>query len=175
MKQSPPSGPAELLEHLCVPADALAKLEIYAALLARWQKKINLVGPSTIDDVWRRHFLDSAQLLAHLPETATRPADIGSGAGFPGLVLAILDATPDRQIHLIESDARKAAVRGEVNRETGAGAIIVNERAEALTDLGADLVTARAVAPLTRLLPWVDAVSAAGATALLMKGKQWRD
>jgi len=156
--------------------DQMAAFDIYADLLSRWQAKINLVGPATLSDIWTRHFFDSAQLSTHLPEQARVLADIGSGAGFPGLVLAVLTAggTAPR-IHLIESDARKAAFLREASRETGAGAEVLNDRAENIENLEADVVTARACAPLTRLLPWTSGLLKESGTALFLKGGKARD
>jgi len=96
-----------------VSRETLARLEIYAGLLVRWSARINLVGANTIDDLWRRHFLDSAQLTAHVPEGTQSLIDLGSGAGFPGLVLAI-SGVPE--VELIEADARKCAFLREAAR-----------------------------------------------------------
>src|SRR5580698_5302219 len=93
------------------------QLEALALTLARWQKAINLVGKGTLEDVWARHILDSAQLLPLIPSSAQSLADLGSGGGFPGLVLAAL--RPDLQVTLIESDARKSAFLGEAARRMG--------------------------------------------------------
>lgn len=137
------------------------KLQAYLELLRRWQAKINLISNSTLDSAWERHFEDSLQILPFLPpaEAGKRPVlfDLGSGAGFPGLVLAI--ARPDLAVHLVESDAKKCAFLGTVSRETGAGAVIHNRRIEDMApDPAPDIVTARALAPLASLLdysrPW---------------------
>ena len=155
---------------------ALAALDAYADLLTRWQARINLVGPKTLETLWHRHFLDSAQLFMHLPEGARTLTDIGSGGGFPGLVLAIMTAHQGGPlVTLIESDARKAAFLREASRVCGAGATIINARAEAVEAPVADVVTARACAPLPRLLPWVFGRLRADGTALLLKGANWRD
>lgn len=127
----------------------LDKLQRYAELLVRWQKTINLVGPSTVPDLWRRHFLDSAQLLACLPPSTQRLVDLGSGAGFPGLVLAILGVA---QVHLIESDQRKCAFLREVARSVSVPVTIHAQRIEAVQPFEADVVTARALAPVSTLL-----------------------
>ena len=132
-----------------VSRETLDRLQIYADLLTRWQARVNLVGRRSLDDLWRRHFLDSAQLLPLIPANSRCLVDLGSGAGFPGLVLAILGATG---VHLIESDQKKCAFLREVSRQTTADARIVDRRIEAVTGLSADVVTARAVAPLARLL-----------------------
>lgn len=156
--------------------DLMRRFDIYADLLCRWQEKINLVGRATLADLWRRHFLDSAQIFAHIPKNTSSIVDIGSGAGFPGLVLAILASAYEGPIvGLVESDTRKSAFLREVNRETSANAKIYNRRVEDLPDLAADVVTARGCAPLERLLPWVVHAGRPGCMALLSKGQKWRD
>ena len=134
-------------ECMHVSRETCDRLAAHLDLLLRWQRRINLVGTATLGDPWRRHVLDSAQLAPLIPSGA-RIADIGSGAGFPGLVLALLGTGP---VTLIESDARKAAFLREAVRITGAPAAVANARAEAL-DLAADVATARACAPLHVLL-----------------------
>ena len=159
-----------------VTPDALAALDAYADLLIRWQVRINLVGSQTLETLWHRHFLDSAQLFAHLPPGTQTLTDIGSGGGFPGLVLAIMTAHQGGPaVTLIESDARKAAFLREASRVCGAGATIINARVEAAEVPMADVVTARACAPLPRLLPWVFGRLRADGIALLLKGANWRD
>ena len=156
--------------------DALNAFDAYADLLARWQARINLVGPQTLETLWHRHFLDSAQLFTHLPPDTQTLTDIGSGGGFPGLVLAIMTAHQGGPaVTLIESDARKAAFLREASRVCGAGATIINARVEAAEVPVADVVTARACAPLPRLLPWVFGRLRADGIALLLKGANWRD
>lgn len=154
------------------------ELSIYEELLRRWQPKINLVAPNTLAEAWLRHFADSAQVLAALPE-ALRWADIGSGAGFPGLVTALLlKGRPGAIVHLIESDQRKAAFLRAVSRETGAPASIHVDRIEkALPPLAGeiDAVSARALAPLDRLLAMVNQPLRKGGIAVFMKGAEWRD
>ena len=141
------------------------RLARHLDLLGRWRTRINLVGPATLADPWRRHVLDSAQLAPLVPAGA-RLADIGSGAGFPGLVLAIVRGGP---VDLIESDARKAAFLIEAARATGAEAAVHNARAESLA-LKADVVTARACAPLDRLLGLALPLLAPGGVCLFLKG-----
>lgn len=148
-----------------VSRETLDRLASHLDLLRRWQKRINLVGAATLRDPWRRHMLDSAQLAPLVPAGA-RLADLGSGAGFPGLVLAILRGGP---VHLIESDARKAAFLREAVRITGAPAEVHNARAEQL-DLKADIVAARACAPLDRLLGLALPLLAPGGLCLFLKG-----
>ncbi len=132
-----------------VSRETLACLECYARLLVEWQRAINLVAPSTLSDLWRRHMLDSAQLLPLLPG-ARSLLDMGSGAGFPGLVLAVMGM---EEVHLAESDARKCAFLGEVARRTAPGRVVVHRcRIEDLPPFAVDAVTARALAPLNVLL-----------------------
>jgi 16S rRNA (guanine527-N7)-methyltransferase len=132
-----------------VSRETLVRLQAYADLLVRWQASINLVGPSTLPDLWRRHFLDSAQLLNLAPANARVWLDLGSGAGFPGLVLAILGVP---EMHLIESDRRKSTFLGEVARATGTKVHIHRSRVESTSPIPADVITARALAPLASLL-----------------------
>jgi len=156
------------------PDAAVQKLRTYLATLERWQPKINLVGTKTLADPWRRHFLDSAQLLALVPPDARHLVDIGSGAGFPGLVLAVLAAggrRPELQVTVIESDQRKCIFLNEIKRLMNIPVTVHQGRAEAYAGRPADVATARACAPLTRLLPWVSAVSTVPARALLLKGE----
>jgi 16S rRNA (guanine527-N7)-methyltransferase len=151
---------------LPVSRETVDRLAAYADLLERWQARINLVGPGTMGDLWRRHMLDSAQLLPHL-----RPGpilDLGSGAGFPGLVLAVLGAGP---VHLVESDGRKCAFLREAARVTGTAVTIHPVRAETLTPFAVTTVTARALAPLSKLLELAAPFLESGARALFLKGR----
>ena len=148
----------------------------YADLLARWQARINLVGPTTLPETWTRHFLDSAQLAPLIRPTARTLTDLGSGAGFPGLVLAIL--RPDLTVRLVESDARKAAFLAEAARETLGPADakervrIIRDRAEAQAPDPQDVVTARALAPLPRLLDLAAPFVSDGTVCLFPKGAE---
>ena len=136
-----------------VSRETISALETYAALLVKWQKAINLVSKATLPDLWRRHFLDSAQLLPLLPTGDGAITDLGSGAGFPGMVLALLS---ERPTVLVESDQRKAAFLGEVARATGcAGRVQIDAaRIEAIKPWAAPVITARALADLGQLLDW---------------------
>lgn len=151
-----------------VSRETLDRLTAYAELLRKWQPKINLVGPATLPDLWQRHLLDSAQLYPLLPEGTRRLADIGSGAGFPGLVLAILGVT---EVHLIESDSRKCAFLREAARVTGTAVTVHNKRIETVTGLAADVVTARALAPLETLLGWAFPLLRPKGHCVLLKGQ----
>jgi len=133
------------------------RLEAYVALLTKWQARINLVAPATLPEMWRRHVLDSGQLLAHMMDRSGPVLDLGSGAGFPGLVLAIMGRD---DVVLVEADSRKAAFLREAARITGAKATVEACRIEALRPIRAGIVTARALASLSDLLhyarPYVD-------------------
>jgi 16S rRNA (guanine527-N7)-methyltransferase len=174
-------GPAAFAAAFGVSRETIERLSVYAALLAKWQPAINLVAPSTLPHVWQRHFADSAQLLGFAP--ARRPLhwlDLGPGAGFPGLVIAILLAERvGHRVTLIESDARKAAFLGAVVRETGLGAAvavdIVVDRIESpanQTRVGpVDVVSARALAPLSKLLPMAAPFFGPETVGLFAKGR----
>jgi 16S rRNA (guanine527-N7)-methyltransferase len=136
-----------------VSRETMARLSRYVALLEKWNRRINLVSPRSLEDVWRRHILDSAQLLHHLPPAPPgrplRLMDIGSGAGLPGLVLA---AMIDAEVHLVESDGRKAVFLREAARQMGLSPRVHAVRIESLAGVTPDVVTARALAPLPKLL-----------------------
>ena len=149
-----------------IDADTMDRFEIYLALLSKWQRAINLVGKNTLANAWRRHILDSAQLLPHI-EKDLKIADLGSGAGLPGLVIAIATGA---NVQLVESDQRKATFMREVARETGTDVDVHVARIEDLPSLDADIVTARALAPLPKLLPWVHRHLKKGGKSVLMKG-----
>jgi 16S rRNA (guanine527-N7)-methyltransferase len=154
-----------------VSRETLQRLETYAALLTKWQAKINLVGPATLPDLWRRHFLDSAQLLPLLPAAAGTLVDLGSGAGFPGLVLAIMTGW---RIHLLDSDQRKCAFLRQVALDCGVldRVTIHAKRIEQVTGTPADVVTARACAPLGELLDLAEPFIGEKGTGLFLKGAQ---
>ena len=177
MKKPPanPMEPAEFQAISGVSADALQRLQVLTGLLGRWKDTVNLVGPGTLDDPWRRHLLDSAQLARFLPPAAANVADIGSGAGFPGLVLAIMARGGPCRYHLVESNERRAAFLIEANRLTQAGAIIHNSRIEKLPSLHADVIVARAVAPLTKVLEYAILHLNKGGQCLFLKGRKWRE
>lgn len=168
-----------------VSRETMDRLRAYADHLAEWQQTLNLVSRNSLEHVWERHMLDSIQLIRHLPEGATAITDIGSGAGFPGLVLAIATGLPTR---LIESHVRKSAFLRETAALTGAPAEVLNLRVEDVAkaqraeksgksgeSVAADgnILTARAVAPLSKLCEMADSLGAQ--TCLFMKGGRWRE
>jgi 16S rRNA (guanine527-N7)-methyltransferase len=148
----------------------VADLQRFLEMLTAGNAVMNLVGPATIPDFWNRHAWDSAQLLRIAPEANTW-ADLGAGAGFPGLVLAILGKDSEGfHVHLVESMAKRCRFLSEVVRELDLPATVHNDRAENLS-LPVDIVTARACAPLSRLLGYARPYLKAGATGLFLKGQ----
>ena len=161
---------------LPVSRETLDRLTLYADLLRRWGRVQDLVAPSTLDDIWHRHIADSAQLLPLAP-TANIWADLGTGAGFPGMVLAILaTGRPAWRMHLIESSNRKCSFLREVARQTAAPVEIHCMRIEKLathhTVGSVELVTARALAPLASLLGLAKPLLADTTVALFLKGRE---
>jgi 16S rRNA (guanine527-N7)-methyltransferase len=163
---------------------ALARLETYAALIAKWQTAINLVAPKTLPELWQRHFLDSAQLLDHAPKDVTphtlRWLDLGSGGGFPGLVIAALS---DAHVHLVESDQRKSTFLREAARAMGVSATVHVKRIEALAPAqlhaamgGApQVISARALAPLYELIGLAQPLATPDTIYLFPKGRTAED
>lgn len=168
-------SPEAFRDRLDVSRENMDRLTLYAACLERWRRRINLVGAASMADLWRRHMLDSAQLLHHLPASSGALIDLGSGAGFPGLVLAILTGRP---VHLVEADSRKAAFLRECARLTGAPATVHACRIEQMTPIPAAVITARALAPLPRLLglawPFLAVSAAFAPICLFPKGAKWQ-
>lgn len=155
-KPSHIDNPRAFSDAFDVSRETISRLERYEALLKQWQKAVNLVAPDTLDDVWERHFADSAQLVL-AAETAEKWLDLGTGGGFPGMVVAILLANrSDSSVHLIDSNARKCAFLSEVARETGTKVTIQQARIEDVSpdtlDMRPDIVTARALTALDNLL-----------------------
>lgn len=147
----------------------VGRLATYVALLTKWQARINLVAPATLPEVWSRHILDSAQLLPHLDGHAGPVLDLGSGAGFPGLVLAILGR---EDVILVEADRRKAAFLQEAARVTGAKVKIEACRIEALRPIRAGIVTARALATVSELLHYARPFTDESTLYLFLKGER---
>ncbi len=163
-----------------VSRETRARLETYQALLVKWQKSINLVAPSTLEDAWERHFADSAQLLVHAPAKIKLWLDVGSGAGFPGLVMGILlmETHPGSEVVLIESDTRKCAFLQTVIAQTKAPVRVLPMRVEKAAEdvvgkVGStpDVISARAVAPLSKLLEMIAPFWSQDCVGLFMKGR----
>ena len=150
------------------------RLDRFVALLLQWQRKTNLIAPSTVGEIWTRHIADLLQLLEHAPN-ARRWVDLGSGSGFPGLVLACaLAEDPDALVYLIESNKKKAAFLREAARLVGAPAVIEPVRIEDFVQTfqkPVDIVTARALAPLNRLAGLAFPLIERGAKGLFLKGQ----
>lgn len=176
-------SPAEFQSGFSVSRETLDRFALYEDLLARWQKTINLIAPKTLPEIWHRHFADSAQLYPLIPHQARHLLDLGSGGGFPGLVLAILAAgdparaSPETRlaVTLVESDTRKAAFLRETARALGIAVDILSSRIESIhksdTLQPVDVITSRALAPLPRLLELMAPLFGPGTCALLLKGR----
>lgn len=166
----------QAFEQLGVSRETFDRLSTYVDLLRSWQQRINLIADSTLGDIWRRHILDSAQLLPLAPLSARKWIDLGSGAGLPGVVLAILLAERGGgSVTLIEANQKKSAFLTEAIRVTGAPATVLNKRIEAALSgpnrIACDVVTARALASLTDLLRLASPLLMAGAEGLFLKGR----
>lgn len=131
-------------------------LEEFASLVKKWNPAINLVSKTSLQDLWERHFVDSLQLHKLVPEKANHCMDIGSGGGFPGIVLAIAShqSHPVRRFTLVESDQRKATFLRESARQLALNVTVISDRVESLSPQGVDVISARALAPLSKLLGW---------------------
>ena len=139
--------------HLYVSRETYEKFEIYHKTLSKWQKSINLISNSTIDNIWVRHFLDSAQLYDFTEKISGNILDLGSGAGFPGLILAMMG---NKNISVVESDQKKCTFIREVALLSDTNIKIYNSRIEDLSFLKPTLITARALAPLNKLIKYVE-------------------
>ena len=158
-----------------VSRETMERLNCYEALLQKWNPTINLVSRSTLDDIWHRHFADSAQLYQYIDDNCRNWLDFGAGAGFPGLVIAVigLEKNPNLSITLVESDKRKAAFLLTVSRDLGLNANVITKRIEALPPQKADIISARAVAPLTQLIGWAAPHAHKSTVLLFPKGNSY--
>lgn len=163
-----PLGADDVRRQLAVSRETIDRFDHLLALLSRWQRAINLVSRGSLTDAWRRHVLNSGQLWAYWPASAKVMVDLGSGGGFPGLILAIMGAPV---VHLVESDQRKAIFLREAARELALDIFVHACRAEEVTPIHADVLTARAVAPLPALLAVAEPFVRASTTLLLLKGR----
>lgn len=160
--------------HYDVSRETMGQLLIYEALLRKWQPKINLVSPASLAHFWERHIADSYQLLGLAAGRSGLWLDLGSGAGFPGLVLAM--AGYDGPVVLVESDQKKAAFMRTVIRETGCQAEVISARIESVSQSQMDpiaVISARALAPLDKLMAFSQPFLNAGTLALFPKGRDW--
>ncbi|NJR41958.1 MAG: 16S rRNA (guanine(527)-N(7))-methyltransferase RsmG, partial [Akkermansiaceae bacterium] len=160
---------AAQLAALNVSRESFERLEIYVETLTAWQARINLVGPSTLKEIWPRHILDCAQLLPHIPPETKLVADLGSGAGLPGLILGI--ARPYR-VHLYESSGKKAAFLSAAIEAMGiTNARVIPARIESLSIAKPDVITARALASLPKLLSYAYEIGGETALCIFPKGQ----
>lgn len=156
-----------------VSRETLGRLQLYAEILTTWQRSINLVSDDSLNEMWHRHFMDSAQLIASIPAGEAPVLDIGSGAGFPGVVLALVGQRP---VELVERNGKKCAFLREVGRQTGAPITVHQTRIENLnTEHKWSVITARACAPLSKLLELTENLIAHDGVCIFPKGGGWRD
>jgi len=160
-----------------VSRETIDRFLAYEELLKKWTVKINLVSKSTLQDVWSRHFWDSAQVFSELTPGSANIADFGSGGGLPGLVIAILckESSPDSVVTLVESDVRKAAFLSTVARELNLSVVVRSDRIENVPELRADVVTARALASLDKLFPLAQQHLKPDGYCLFPKGKTYQE
>lgn len=154
-----------------VSRETMEALDKYSQLLNKWNKAINLVAPSTLPQLWFRHFLDSAQIQQYIPTKTKTWVDVGSGAGFPGLVLSCLN--PDIFVTCLESDQRKSVFLQTVIRELDLNAHVIAERIENTSAMNADVISARALAPVSVLLDHAERHLRPGGTAIFLKGSRY--
>lgn len=163
------------LDSLDVSRETFDKLEAFAELVQKWTARINLVSRSSGKDLWNRHILDSAQLFQLAPAQGTW-VDLGSGGGFPGIIIAILSegAKADHQVTLVESDQRKSVFLRTAIREVQLGAKVISSRIEEIPSMNADILTARALADLSTLCGFAERHLSPNGLALFPKGAQWQ-
>lgn len=165
-------GPEEFAQASDVSRETLARLKAYVALLEEWSARHNLVSRASLADVWRRHVWDSAQLIGLIPQTARTLVDLGSGAGFPGLALAILlRERPEFRTVLYDATAKKCAFLAVAAERTGVSAQIRCARIEDASTEPFDIVAARACAPLVKLLGYAQSFQGPSTTNLFLKGQ----
>ena len=153
--------------------ETIHNLSTYEMMLVEWNEKFNLVAASTLPQIWTRHFSDSAQLMRYIPDSAKTVADMGAGAGFPGLVLAILAKGSERALHVteIESTGKKADFLQAVVGKLQLNVTVRRERVEAIRNFRADIVTARAMKALPELLKYANYLIHKDTVCLFPKGK----
>ena len=169
------------MENFCLKYDVsretFLKLKSYQQLLSEWQGKFNLISNSTLDTAWERHFLDSAQLFKFIPKNAKVMFDFGSGAGFPGLVLAIManEKTPYLKINLVEATTKKTLYLNFVKEQLGINVNIINDRIEKIIPQRADIITSRALASLEELFQYVYKFCSRQTVCIFPKGKKYSE
>lgn len=165
------SGPNNLELFQNVSRETFSKLQTYHDLILKWQKAVNLVSQNTLSEIWTRHIYDSAQLHDHIKNKNAKIFDLGSGAGLPGIVISILGCA---DVTLIESDSKKSAFLTEAIRLLGLNASVLNTRIESIAEKKCDIVTARALAPLDKLLKWSYGLLGEDGCCVFLKGENAR-
>lgn len=166
---------ASNLNHILgVSRETIERLQLYEALLKKWTRKINLISPKTVPDIWHRHIEDSAQVLKSAPRNWRSWVDLGSGGGLPGIVVAIID-NQNRPVTLIESDTRKSLFLDTVRRELNLNVTVINDRIENVKSVNADVVSARALSNLSQLFAFSQLHSSEKATMLFQKGATYQE
>lgn len=165
-----------LLDQLNVSRETIERLEKFEEVLLKWNPRINLVSKSSLTDLWQRHIVDSVQVFTSVEDAGESWVDIGSGGGFPGIVVAIMAAerSPKTKVTLIESDQRKSAFLRTAARECGVSIFVLTERIEQAVPQNADILSARAVADLDALLEFSQRHLAVGGTSVFPKGANWK-
>lgn len=167
-------GPEDLKEHVDVSRETLDRLRVIVGELDVWRRKTNLIGPSEFGRVWRRHILDSIQLLPHIPPAGTT-IDLGSGSGFPALVLAACVTDPAAAIIMVESVGKKCAFLRAAVQAANLPAKVIQGRVESINRVDAQCVTARAFAPLPKLIEYAEPWFSNGAYGVIPKGRRWEE
>ncbi|WP_122074454.1 16S rRNA (guanine(527)-N(7))-methyltransferase RsmG [Pseudophaeobacter sp. EL27] len=166
----------ELLEGLNVSRETIERLEKFEEVLLKWNPRINLVSKNSLADLWQRHIVDSVQVFTCVKDSGKSWVDIGSGGGFPGIVVGIMAAeySPKTKVTLIESDQRKSAFLRTAARECGVPVTVLNQRIEQAEPQGAQILSARAVADLDALLEFSERHLAEDGMAVFPKGASWK-
>ena len=159
---------AVLKKKIDVSHETLTHLNYYHDLLVKWQKRLNLISPSTVNNIWDRHILDCAQVCRFLPKKPSLVLDVGTGAGLPGVIISILT---NHHVHLVESDQRKCAFLRTVLSGVNSNATIHEKRLENMDNMRADIITARAFAPLPKLFKLTEKQHHSNLRFLLLKGR----
>ena len=167
-------GPEDLKDHFDVSRETLDRLQIIVGELDAWRGKSNLIGPAEFGRVWRRHILDSIQLVSQIPSNG-RTIDLGAGSGFPGLVLAACLIDPEAEIVMIESVGKKCAFLRAAIQAANLPARVIHGRVESIKHVHAQCVTARAFAPLPKLIEYAEPWFANGAYGVIPKGRRWEE
>jgi 16S rRNA (guanine527-N7)-methyltransferase len=167
-------GPEDLQDHVDVSRETLDRLKIIVGELDAWRRKTNLIGPAEFGRVWRRHVLDSIQLHPHIP-VAGHTIDLGSGSGFPALVLAACATDARARFSLVESVGKKCAFLRAAIQAAKLPATVIQGRVESIKPVQADCITARAFAPLPKLIEYAEPWFAQGAYGVIPKGRRWEE